>query len=508
MLNNEKKIKRNQNKNSNKLSQYKKINENIMNNSFCYTNNNQNINDRQLMKIILDEYKQELKNMNECLKFNEENYEEELKHIKSQIAKFINENISLKTSNDKLILENNYKEKEIDKYKHIIQDYQKLLLNNNEKDNLFKNNKEEINNNNNNHNELLLESRIEKLKADNLLILNDLKKEQSEHNNTKISLNHYKENILLYENKINKKNAKIINLKKQIKELKNTLNNLTIKLNVQNVQNNDSSMISGSFSTPSKINFNLDNNNSNFLSNISVNSKNSNYNSINDNFLRQMNKLMGENNFLRKELQKTKNRLFDSNVQIQIYESQEEENVKIKQMLQNMQDYMNNIINQKIVLINFINKQINELNENNDLNNKDISLKFDIINNNSNYNNINNFSLNDVSIFLKYIFNKIISLCYTIDMNKEKEEYYIKELKDSEIEIKILQDQVYEKDCDIEAYKETIKIYENIIKKIKEEKKNLIKKINNKKNNYKNNFYENSYKYNTRNNYNNFFKKK
>ena len=134
-----------------------------------------------------------------------------------------------------------------------------------------------------------------------------------------------------------------------------------------------------------------------------------------------MNKLLGENNFLRKELQKTKNRLFDSNVQIQIYESQEEENLKLKQILQNMNDYINNIINQKIVLINYINKQINELNENNDLNYKDINMKFDIINSlSNNYNNINNFSLNDISIYFKYIFNKIISLCYNIDINKNK----------------------------------------------------------------------------------------
>ena len=141
---------------------------------------------------------------------------------------------------------------------------------------------------------------------------------------------------------------KIINLKKQIKELKKSLNNISIKFNLPS--NNDSSIISGSFSTPSKINFNTDNN-SNIFSNYSFNSKNTN-NTVNDNFLRHMNKLLGENNFLRKELQKTKNRLFDSNVQIQIYESQEEENLKLKQILQNMNDYINNIINQKIVLIN------------------------------------------------------------------------------------------------------------------------------------------------------------
>ena len=455
------------------------IDENIMNNSFCYTNKKQNNkNENQLFKRILEECRKEINNMNECLKFNEENYEEELKIIRNQMTNYLNENIILKNKNDKLLLENNYKDKEIEKFKRIIQDYQKLLLNNNEKEHYIKNNMEK-----NNNNEILLESKLEKLKTDNLLILNDLKKEQSEHNNTKISLNHYKENILLYEKKISKKNIKIINLKKQIKELKKSLNNISIKFNLPS--NNDSSIISGSFSTPSKINFNTDNN-SNIFSNYSFNSKNTN-NTVNDNFLRHMNKLLGENNFLRKELQKTKNRLFDSNVQIQIYESQEEENLKLKQILQNMNDYINNIINQKIVLINYINKQINELNENNDMNYKDINMKFDIINSlSNNYNNINNFSLNDISIYFKYIFNKIISLCYNIDINKNKEQYYIKEMKDNEIEKKILQDQIFEKECDIEAYKETIKSYENTIKKINEEKRNLMDIMNNKNINIKN----------------------
>ena len=491
MQKNEKKLKRNSN--NNKQNHY---DSNIMNNTFCYTNKSANMNDIQLLKRIIEEYKQEIKNMNQCLKFNEENYEEEIKLIKKKITNFINENISLKTTNDKLLLENNFKDKEIEKYKKIIQNYQKLLSSNNEKDNYLNNIRE---NDNTNNNEILLESKIEKLKTDNLLILNDLKKEQSEHNNTKISLNHYKENILLYEKKISKKNLKILNLRKQIKELKKSLNNTTLKFNMQN---NDSSIISGSFSTPSKINFNTDNN-SNLFSNYSFNSRNTN-NTINDNFLRHMNKLLGENNFLRKELQKTKNRLYDCNVQIQIYESQEEENLKNRQTFQNMKDYIQNIINQKILLINFINNQINELNENMNLNNKDINNKFYLINSfNSNYNSIHNFSLNDISIFLKYIFNKIISLCYNIDMNKNKEQYYIKEIKDNEIEKKILQDQIYEKDCDIEAYKETIKSYENTIKKLNDEKKNLLDLVNSRNINesYKSNNFKKSNFVNKKNHY-------
>ena len=491
MQKNEKKLKRNSN---NTMQNH--YESNIMNNTFCYTNKSVNMNDIQLLKRIIEEYKQEIKNMNQCLKFNEENYEEEIKLIKKKITNFINENISLKTTNDKLLLENNFKDKEIEKYKRIIQNYQILLSSNNEKDNYLNNIRE---NDNTNNNEILLESKIEKLKTDNLLILNDLKKEQSEHNNTKISLNHYKENILLYEKKISKKNLKILNLRKQIKELKKSLNNTTLKFNMQN---NDSSIISGSFSTPSKINFNNDNN-SNLFSNYSFNSRNTN-NTINDNFLRHMNKLLGENNFLRKELQKTKNRLYDCNVQIQIYESQEEENLKNRQTFQNMKDYIQNIINQKILLINFINNQINELNENMNLNNKDINNKFYLINSfNSNYNSIHNFSLNDISIFLKYIFNKIISLCYNIDMNKNKEQYYIKEIKDNEIEKKILQDQIYEKDCDIEAYKETIKSYENTIKKLNDEKKNLFDLVNSRNINdsYKSNNFKKSNFVNKKNHY-------
>ncbi len=136
------------------------------------------------------------------------------------------------------------------------------------------------------------------------------------------------------------------------------------------------------------------------------------------------------------------------------------------------------IINKKIILINYINKQINELNETN----KNLNIKFDIINISNNYNNINNFSLNDITIFFKYIFNKIISLCYQIDMNQIKEKKFIKEIKDNEIEKEILQSQINEQQSDNEAYKETIKIYENKIKKLNKDKIDLTKIINDLKN--------------------------
>ena len=187
-----------------------------------------------------------------------------------------------------------------------------------------------------------------------------------------------------------------------------------------------------------------------------------------------MNILLGQNNFLRKELQKAKNRVFECNVKMQIYESKEEENIKIKQKMESINEYINDIINKKIILINYINKQINELNETN----KNLNIKFDIINISNNYNNINNFSLNDITIFFKYIFNKIISLCYQIDMNQIKEKKFIKEIKDNEIEKEILQSQINEQQSDNEAYKETIKIYENKIRNLNKDKNDLTKKIN------------------------------
>ena len=360
-------------------------------------------------------------------------------------------------------MENSYKEKEIDKYKNIIQNYQKLLNNENIVVKDIDNNN---NNSNNNQNELIFISQIEKLKTDNLFILNDLKKEQAEHDDTKKALDLKKENILLYEKKLKKKNLKIIKLKKQIKELKKSVKNNNF------IQNNDSSIISGSFSTPSKINLNPDNL-SNYFSNYSFNS-NCNNTSGNDNFLKHMNILLGQNNFLRKELQKAKNRVFECNVKMQIYESKEEENIKIKQKMESINEYINDIINKKIILINYINKQINELNETN----KNLNIKFDIINISNNYNNINNFSLNDITIFFKYIFNKIISLCYQIDMNQIKEKKFIKEIKDNEIEKEILQSQINEQQSDNEAYKETIKIYKNKIRNLNNDKNDLTKKIN------------------------------
>ena len=419
------------------------------------------ITDPKMLQRIIEEYKQEIININQFNKFNEENYEEQIKIMKKQTTKFINDNLQLKTSIDKLKMEISYKEKEIEKFKSIIQNYQKLLNN----ENLFKNSDINIKETHNNQNELLLISQIEKLKTDNLFILNDLKKEQSEHEITKKALEQNKDNISLFEKKLKKKSIKIIKLKKRIKELKNNPNN-------NSIHNNDASIISGSFSTPSKINLNTDNL-SNYFSNYSFNS-NCNNNSGNDNIMKHINILLGQNNFLRKELQKAKNRIFECNVKMQVYESKEEENLKIKQKYIDINEYLKDLINKKIILVNYINKQLNELNETN----KDLNIKFDIINISNNYNNINNFSLNDISIFFKYIFNKIISLCYQIDLNKTQEKKYIKEIKDSEIERKILQSQIEDQENDNEAYKETIKIYENDIKKLNNEKQELTKKIN------------------------------
>ena len=449
-------------KKHNRLKSNENINSNIINNISLPITKTNKLTDPKILQRLLEEYKQEIVNIKQFSKFNEENYEEQIKIIKKQTSNFINENLQLKTSIDKLKTENEYKEKEIDKFKGIIQNYQKLL-NNENITNISENNIKE-NNNNGNQNDLIYISQIEKLKTDNLFILNDLKKEQSEHGNTKLDLERCKKNILLYEKKIKRKNIKIIKLKKQIKELKKNINN-------KSILNNDS-IISGSFSTPSKINLNPDNF-SNYLSNYSFNS-NCNNTSGNDNFLKHMNILLGQNNFLRKELQKAKNGIFECNVKMQIYESKEEENLKNKQKAQNFDNYINDIINQKIILINYINTQINELNKSN----KDLNIKFDIINYSNNYNNINNFSLNDISIFFKYIFNKITSLCYQIDMNNAIEKKFIKEIKDSEIEKEILQEQINEQQNDNEAYKETIKIYENNIKKLNNEKNELNKKIN------------------------------
>ena len=445
------------------------INTNIMSNIIYPISKITKLTDPKVLRSIIEEYKQEIINIKQFSKFNEENYEEQIKLIKKQTTNFINENLQLKTSIDKLKMENSYKEKEIDKFKNIIQNYQKLLNNENIDKNIESNNIKENSDNNYNQNELIFISQIEKLKTDNLFMLDDLKKEQAEHENTKKALEQSKENNSLLEKKLKKKNIKIIKLKKQIKELKKNINN-------NSIQNNDNSIISGSFSNPSKINLNTDNI-SNYFSNYSFNS-NLNNTSGNENFLKHMNILLGQNNFLRKELQKAKNRIFECNVKMQIYESKEEENLKIRQKMENINDYLKDIINKKIVLVNYINKQINELNETN----KELNIKFDIINLSNSYNNINNFSLNDITIFFKYIFNKIISLCYQIDMDKIKEKKYIKELKDNEIEREILQSEINEQQSDNEAYKETIKIYENTIKKLNNEKIELTKKINEFKN--------------------------
>ena len=97
-------------------------------------------------------------------------------------------------------MEKSLGEKEIDKYKNIIQNYQKLLNSENIDKNIERNKIKE-NSNNNNQNKLIVISKIEKLKTDNLFILDDLKKEQAEHDNTEKALEQSNENNLLIDKK-------------------------------------------------------------------------------------------------------------------------------------------------------------------------------------------------------------------------------------------------------------------------------------------------------------------
>ena len=176
------------------------INTNIMSNIIYPISKITKLTDPKALQRIIEEYKQEIINIKQFSKFNEENYEEQIKLIKKQTTNFINENLQLKTSIDKLKMENSYKEKEIDKFKNIIQNYQKLLNSENIDKNIERNKIKE-NSNNNNQNKLIVISKIEKLKTDNLFILDDLKKEQAEHDNTEKALEQSNENNLLLDKK-------------------------------------------------------------------------------------------------------------------------------------------------------------------------------------------------------------------------------------------------------------------------------------------------------------------
>ena len=202
------------NKTHDRIRSNENINTNIMNTIFNQGAKINKLTGPKILHKIIEEYKQEITNIKQFLKFNEENYEEQIKLIKAQTTNFINENLQLKASIDKLKMENTYKDKEIDKFKNIIQNYQKLLSNENAPKIIDNNDIKEINNN---KNELIYISEIEKLKTNNLFILNDLKKEQSEHDNTKIALEQSKESISLLEKKLKKKNIKMIKLKKRLK---------------------------------------------------------------------------------------------------------------------------------------------------------------------------------------------------------------------------------------------------------------------------------------------------
>ena len=234
--------------------------------------NTTDFNDKNSIIKIIQLYKSKIQETNELIKFNEENYEEEIQTLKNKISEFIKENISLKSNNEKLLMENNIKEKEIEEYKNIIKKYQQL---NSTKNDIKDNNKNIIDNSiliKENEN-LFYQSKYEKLKTENLIALYDLQREQTEHQSTKKALNYYKELILNKDKNIQKKNYKIIYLQKKIKALKTSINNKTKNV-TENLNNQPIK------ETHFKNNSEILNNNPN------------------NNFLRHINKLLGENHYL------------------------------------------------------------------------------------------------------------------------------------------------------------------------------------------------------------------
>ena len=100
-------------KKHNKIKSNENINTNIISNIIYPISKINKLTDQKVLQRIIEEYKQEIINIKQFCKFNEENYEEQIKLIKKQITNFIDENLQLKTSIDKLKMENSYKEKEI-----------------------------------------------------------------------------------------------------------------------------------------------------------------------------------------------------------------------------------------------------------------------------------------------------------------------------------------------------------------------------------------------------------
>ena len=127
------------------------------------------------------EYQNEINELKESVQFSEENYEQSTKLLNDKIENFINENLELKSNLDKVNDELDYKKKEVEEYKKLFEHYKSLLdENQNEKE------EKNVNETEKNDENVLLNSRVEKLESEKMILNNDYIELKSENEANKL----------------------------------------------------------------------------------------------------------------------------------------------------------------------------------------------------------------------------------------------------------------------------------------------------------------------------------
>lgn len=202
----------------------------------------QRINEKD---AIIAKLTKEINEFNDLIEITEDKCNESLKYYKEELNKYLKDNISHQETISSLNQEIQLKENEINQYKIIIvqyqelikeepkpveslrysnNDYQKLLIEDN--DQSFTANKERT--------DLILNSKMEKIKGENMFLLNDIKKLQTDNLNYKSITESMNQELVVLKEDLQFKDKHIGLLEKKISDSKSNSfenNGLWIKMN-------------------------------------------------------------------------------------------------------------------------------------------------------------------------------------------------------------------------------------------------------------------------------------
>ena len=165
---------------------------------------------------VQNQYLEEINELKETNQFERDNYEENSKLLKDQINKFINENLTLKVTNEKNEDEIKNKIKEIEGLNKIIEHYRSYIDDNKketEVDNTDTPGGEKVGGD-----FVLINSRLEKLESEKLILSNDLIELKGENESVKIENKYLQSKASQFESQNEKLKKEVAKLEKKINE--------------------------------------------------------------------------------------------------------------------------------------------------------------------------------------------------------------------------------------------------------------------------------------------------